>query len=196
MVFTNSYSSSTLPEVIALRKKTRMRFVAMALPWLVVAAVVIDRIGLHSVTFNGPFGTGLLILSMAAFFYLALDMSTFLPFLGETILPPSVIATKTPVDAAISVDVRVPVGATHVIYWASDPGSPGTSANATPWDSYGNYTNSGVVAAETGGTATLLVQCPQQYKVFGRTLPRHVHYRAVYKTGILGPVQTTPITCA
>lgn len=192
MVATNSQDSSLLPEIQAMKQKIRMRFLSLITPWLVVLLVVLGRTGVYTFNFSGVVGTSLLILSLAAIAYLTMDKSTFLPFLGETVLPPSAIVLKTPVDASFTVTVHVPRTATHVMYWASESGS-GTAPN--PYDAYGNFTNAGVVTVQDDGSASLLVRCPQQYMVHGRSLPRHIHYREIYKSGIAGPVKTTPIVC-
>lgn len=193
MVFTNPTSYSALPEIQALKKKVRMRFLALCIPWVVVLLTILNRVKLISFDYSGAFGTALLLVSLISITYLVMDKGTFLPFLGEAVLPPSTIVQKTPTDAAFTITVNVPSHATHVMYWASESGN---GVAPDPFEAYGNYTNAGVVKVSSDGSATLLVRCPQQYIVRGRSLPRHVHYRAVYKSGIVGPVRTAPITCA
>lgn len=158
-----------------------------------VALSALQRTNLVRLDMNGVVGTASLIAAIVAVLYLAFDRDSYLPFLGECVLPTSVIAAKSPADATFSATVTVPAGATHVMYWASESGA---GVASTPYDAYGNYTNAGVVEASSTGRAVLPLRCPRQYVVKGRTLPRHVHYRPIYKSGIAGAVQTLEVTCA
>ena len=191
-MFTNPSHAAGLPEVQALKKKIQMRSAALLFPWAIVLLVALGRTGLYTFKFSSVFGTALLILALGGIVYLVQDQATFLPFLGETVLPTSALVLKTPTDASFSINVTVPSNATHVMYWASESGS---GIGSTPFEAYGTFGNAGVVKAQNDGSATLLVRCPQQYRVGGRALPRHVHYRAIFKSGIAGPVRTAPVTC-
>jgi hypothetical protein len=128
----------------------------------------------------------------AAAVVLALRRETWLPFLGETVLPPTLFRkTFGPTRDATDITIRgVSPGASRVAYWASE------SSDATdPRDAYGSFGNSGV--AETfGGTATLRLRCPGRYSVPGGYRPsRHVHYREIFGNGVLGAVKTTKVDC-
>lgn len=182
-----------MPEVQRMRYKILRRLLAFFLIVVFVVLLTLNRVNVMKFDTSGVFGTSHLLLVILSTLYLAFDRDSYLPFLGECVLPPSVLAAKTPQDAAFNVDVLVPDGATHVMYWASESGA-GLAAN--PYDAYGNYANAGIVQAGSNGKASLAVRCPRQYRVRGRTLPRHVHYRAIYKSGVAGPVQTTEVTCA
>jgi len=159
---------------------------------VLVLTLALSRTGILTLNPNGTFGTTLIIASVAALLKLLSDRTTYLPFLGDCVLPSTVLYARTPDKASVIINVKVPAGATHVMYWASESGA-GIVPN--PFDAYGNYANAGVVEATADGMATLKIRCPSQYTVRGRTMPRHVHYRAVYKSGIAGPVETVNVVC-
>lgn len=187
-----SANISESPEIRAMRFKIMQRVAMLFILALFVILAVLNRVNLLRVDGSGAFGTVHIILAFIAIVFLALDRDSYLPFLGECVLPTSLLAAKTPQDATFTVDVRAQEGATHIMYWASESGA-GLVPN--PYDAYGNYSNAGIVKASSAGLTTLPVRCPRQYQVRGRTLPRHVHYRSIYKSGIAGPVQTVQITC-
>jgi hypothetical protein len=163
--------------------------------WAALAAVLLLVLGQALATFAGirrtlP-GWWMTLAATLGMLYLILDKTTFLPFLGETALPPSVLRVATPTEATIDVTVKAPRRATHVVYWAA--ASTGEIV-PTPQAAYDGFANAGVVPV-VNGTAVLPLQCPAPYKVRGKTLKKHVHYRAVYPDGILGRVQTQNILC-
>lgn len=119
------------------------------------------------------------ILVGIAAIYLIFKRDTFLPFLGETILPIKQYKYYTN-DSNTSIRINA-TGASGVIYWAAEPGK----LTSNPQDAYNQYTNSGYVPVNPDGTAILYFNCPRQYQVMGglKTLPKHVHYRLVYGHG-------------
>lgn len=127
----------------------------------------------------------------AAAVVLALRRETWLPFLGETVLPPTVFrAPFGPTRDATDVTIGVSPGTARVVYWAA-----GSSDSADPWTAYGGYGNAGV-AGVSGQTSTLRLQCPGRYSVRGGyRLQRHAHYREVFGNGVLGPVKTARVGC-
>lgn len=192
-MFASSAKIGDLPEVRKMRMKVLRRIAMMFIIAVFIALMALQRVNLIRLDMNGVVGSSLLIAAIGALLYIAFDRDSYLPFLGECVIPTSIIASKTPPDASFSATVDVPAGATHVMYWASESGA-GTAPN--PYDAYGNYANAGVVEASAAGRAILPLRCPRQYVVRGKTLPRHVHYRALYKSGIAGPVQSVEVTCA
>jgi len=180
------------PEIERLRSKIMLRSGGLLAVATLVAALVAQRLGAPIDVMHSTIGTVLLACGLAGLVTVAFNRDSYLPFLGEAAFPPSVLAVAAPSDAAFTVNVTVPVGATHVVYWASESGA---GVAPSPWDAYGNYKNAGVVVAGSTGAATLAVRCPGQYRVRGNALPRHVHYRGVYPSGILGAVQTKEIEC-
>jgi len=112
---------------------------------------------------------------------------TYLPFLGETVFPSSVLHDQTPSGATRSLTVNVkPL--TKVVFWASEPSD---NLDKKYFDiAYGNYENAGVVQADNQGRAILKVREPQSYTVPFKTLEPHIHYRSVDSAGFLGPVKS------
>lgn len=181
------------PEIKNMRMKIVQRMVMFLVLAVFVALSALHRMNVVVVNPKGVFGTILLVAAVSAVLYIALDRTSYLPFLGECVFPTSLLVPQTPKDSTFMVNVKVKPGASHVMYWAAESGI-GLVPN--PLDAYGNFTNAGVVIASATGEAVLPVKCPSPYKIpGGRTLPRHVHYRAVYKSGIAGPVETTQLTC-
>jgi hypothetical protein len=139
----------------------------------------------------------------------ALDRDVYLPFLAETVIPPSVLAVTQRADKSkpspedvITVINGLPPK-TLVVYWAAENGDPRTRDLNIPSakDAYGNYTNSGVVESDITGKAQVLLKCPQKYNVsrFGitKTLDSHLHYRYMIpgKKGLLSKVSTHYFKC-
>ena len=124
--------------------------------------------------------------------YLGTNRDFYMPFLGPTIVPTSVLKLGVPADATVSITVDAPPQATHVMYWAA------TAANM-PFDSaakaYSGFNNAGIVQV-AAGRATMKIACPGTYRVgWGKLLPRHVHYRFVFANGMTSGVQSAPVTC-
>jgi hypothetical protein len=116
---------------------------------------------------------------------LVFDRTTWLPFLGETVIPSAIVPLKTNVGDT-TVNVNVEPGA-KVAFWAAKPGSI-TKVD----EAYDDYSNSGVVLANDLGVATLTFNKGSEYVVpSGRHIKSHVHYREFNnKLGMLGPVQS------
>ena len=122
--------------------------------------------------------------------YLAFDRTTWLPFLGETVLPETLIPVKEHVGKD-KVTVKVAPN-TKVAYWAALPKSADRDNDKDPTVdvAYDGYTNSGVVMSDSDGNAVLTFDKGSDYIVpSGRTISSHVHYRELRgKYGIIGPV--------
>ena len=118
---------------------------------------------------------------------LAFDRTTWLPFLGETVLPSAVVPLKTNVGDT-TVDVKVAPGA-KVAFWAAKPGA---NPEIKVEQAYDDYSNSGVVLANDLGVATLTFNKGTEYVVpSGKQLNSHVHYREFNdKIGMIGPVRS------
>jgi uncharacterized membrane protein YuzA (DUF378 family) len=113
---------------------------------------------------------------------------SWLPFLGHTVVPSSLLKETTPSDATKQVTISCQPH-TKVLYWASEK-----KEEAIPdvFHAYGDFENAGVTFSDASGQAVLRVRAPTPYKVMKglKTLPMHVHYRTQVSAGILGPVQT------
>lgn len=125
----------------------------------------------------------------------AFNRSSYLPFLGETVMPCSLLSERTPEHADTAVEVHGLAPGSKVLYWATEPATEGL-AKINDWRrAYLDFANAGVTTADAGGHATLRVRKPQPYTVpmKGR-LEAHVHWRVCGDDGMLGPVKTTTLT--
>ncbi len=158
---------------------------------------------LNKYTFDSPIfeNTIYIIVGMAAL-YLSNKRNFYLPFLGDTVFPPSLIKDNENKNENKNANINITVDAPNadmVIYWAAEP-LPENQIDGSKfaYDAYDKYTNSGV-AEVVSGKATLKVSCPQSYwvKKWGikKTLPKHLHYRLVYSTGWVSEVKTTNLSC-
>lgn len=129
----------------------------------------------------------LYILIGVSAFFLVFNRDTYLPFLGETVFPSSVLQEQTPAGATRTVKVKVKPH-TKVVYWASEPGDNLEKKNYEV--AYAKYENAGITISDNNGTALLNIREPQSYTVPFQTLSPHVHYRTFQESGFLGPVQT------
>ena len=135
---------------------------------------------------------GILILIIVI--YLAAHRDTFLPFIGETVFPYTLIKDVTLGRGSVSktINVDAPNG-TKVAYWAA---MPDNKVDSNPQLAYDSYANSGV-ASVNNGQAVLSVNCPAQYKIppFNETLERHIHYRIIHKDGLISEIHTVKVKC-
>jgi len=116
----------------------------------------------------------------------AFNRDTYLPFLGESVFPCSVLSEQIPPGATRTVHVRVQPNA-KVVYWASEPGDGQGDWN----NAYRGYQNSGVTRADSSGLATLKVREPQGYSVpIKGHLEPHVHFRVCGVEGFVGRIKT------
>ena len=129
--------------------------------------------------------------------YFAFNRDFYLPFLGPTVIPVTLAAKK--VDNLTNVQLTNLPPNTKVIYWAT------ISTKDTigdPITAYKDYTNSGMSISSSNGDLTVQIECPSKYnvskfKVFTKTLPKHIHYRyelAEYP-GMFSKVFTQIVDC-
>lgn len=130
---------------------------------------------------------------------LAVQRDTWLPFLGNSVLPGAVVPLKKNMGDT-TVEVKVTPGA-KVAYWAAEPetkldainkgASEGNKAVPLVRAAYDQFENSGVVVANDQGMATLVFNKGTSYIVpSGRKLESHVHYREFGEDGMMGPVKS------
>jgi len=130
--------------------------------------------------------------------YLAFQRETWLPFLGDSVLPGAVVPEKKN-SGDTTVDVHVKPGA-KVAYWAAKAQESSVGADkpvgtesSVPKvrDAYAHFENSGVVIANDAGVATLVFNKGTSYIVpSGREIKSHVHYREFGEDGMMGPVHS------
>jgi uncharacterized membrane protein YuzA (DUF378 family) len=121
--------------------------------------------------------------------YVGFNRDSYLPFLGQTVVPCSVLLERIPEKADLKVRIIAPPGR-KVLYWAAS--SSEDKDNLKNWqEAYGDFENAGVAMAGEDGSALLQVQRPQSYWVPpGRKLEPHVHYRICGYNGMMGPVRS------
>lgn len=192
--------TSERDEIDTLVTHTWVRLAANCVIWLTILGTILTRfnvLDIHSTIMGVCLG-----LSILAIVYLVSRRNTFLPFLGESVVPASLVQDPTyPPTADIEVDVSAAPGASHVAYWAADqsikhPDTGVAKSFPTPETAYGSYGNSGIAKVKDDGTATLRIKCPGRYAVRGKLLPKHVHYRDVFQSGIMGPVKKANVICS
>jgi uncharacterized membrane protein YuzA (DUF378 family) len=165
-----------------------------ALNWGLVGVAGIDVV---AAIFGSSKATGariVYILIGLAALVMGFRRDTYLPFLGETVLPCSMMPEQVPEHADTEVTVSGLDPGAKVLYWATEPATEGL-ARIKDWRrAYLQFANAGVTTADSTGRATLRVRKPQPYTVpIKGPLPAHVHWRVCGDGGMLGPVQTTTL---
>jgi len=134
--------------------------------------------------------------------YVGTQRASYLPFLGETIVPCSVLKDQVPEHADTEVQIHGLTPGKKVLYWASEPATEGLGKSTTDglgrikdWRrAYLEFANAGVTTVDEGGHATLKIRKPQPYTVpIKGLLKTHVHWRICGDNGFLGPVEMTPV---
>jgi uncharacterized membrane protein YuzA (DUF378 family) len=159
-----------------------------ALNWL-----IIGLIGINFLDNLGFIARIVYILVGLAALFIMFKRDTYLPFLGETVMPCSALTDRTPSGATVDVLIKGPAGH-KVIYWASEPATEHLKTMQDWRGAYGDFMNVGVATISADGTATLSVRKPQQYTVpWKGPLDAHVHYRICGDGGMLGRVETISV---
>jgi uncharacterized membrane protein YuzA (DUF378 family) len=121
--------------------------------------------------------------------YLAFQRTTWLPFLGEAVLPSSLVPLKKPnvkTDLVIKLNTLPNV---KIAYWAS----LNKDDKIGVMQAYGDYENSGVVMSDANGVASLPIAIGAGYVLpNGKKLERHIHYRVIdsAKYGMMDKLNT------
>lgn len=130
------------------------------------------------------FGIGLAALA------LAFSRDFYLPFLGQTVMPCSLLNPSTPEGADMKMNVQVRPGA-KILYWAAEPANTDLKGIQDWRKAYLGFRNAGVAVADDHGVAELAVRTPQAYSVpMKGKLNAHVHYRVCGDDGMMDRVET------
>jgi uncharacterized membrane protein YuzA (DUF378 family) len=142
---------------------------------------------------EGSIATVIYIVVGIAALSIMFSRDTYLPFLGSTVVPCSVLQNRQPPGASKQVKVIVTPN-TKVLYWAAEPGNEALKLEASWKEAYHKYENAGVATSNGEGVAILKVREPQAYSVpfYGKLNP-HVHYRVCGESGFMESVKTVPI---
>ena len=122
------------------------------------------------------------------------NRDTYLPFLGETVLPCTTIPERVPPGATKELRVPAPAGS-KVLYWAAEPAMEELKQIPTWQEAYNKFENAGVVTTDSTGIAILKVRAPQAYTVpFKGRIEPHVHFRICDGSGMLGRIKTVYVS--
>jgi hypothetical protein len=123
--------------------------------------------------------------------FIGFQRSTYLPFLGETVMPCSILKEQLPEGA--NYEVRIPINGPgrKVLFWAAEPDTDHLQELVDWRKAYLGFHNAGVAIVSEDNTVVLRVRKPQPYSVHQKgRLEAHIHYRVCGTEGMLGPVQT------
>lgn len=129
--------------------------------------------------------------------YLFVQRNTYLPFLGPSAVPASLLKENAyPTGSNVETDIKLnlPDG-TRVMYWgATAKDHQENKVYPNPVSAYHDYKNSGITVVNKG-KARFRFFCPVKYEVpWGKTLDRHIHYRIISES-MFGPVETVYVNC-
>lgn len=117
------------------------------------------------------------LISLASLYIYSIMKELYLPFLNETIIPEKMISLKKPKKSNYVIDIEVPPNS-KVMYWAAKKIEGNTNPNVR--EAYGDYSNGGIVKANSDGKVKLYFNKGSGYEKFGKSFrPRHVHYRYI-----------------
>lgn len=143
-----------------------------------------------SLSTNYPIDKVIYVIVALVALWLASKKQMWLPFLGRSVLPDSLVPLKTPTQSNLNIKIKTRPNS-KVAYWAS---LPSKNINTLPNvnKAYDDYSNSGVVMSDSNGEAVLPILEGSAYQVsLNYTVPRHLHYRVLgLRNGMMGKVKT------
>ena len=160
-----------------------------ALNWLAVGLSGINPLERLTGT-NSPIARFVYILVGVSALLVMFNRDTYLPFLGETVLPCGALTEHTPENADTQIEVQTTPLA-KVLYWAAEPSTEGLKKLEDWRGAYMKYMNMGIATANKEGVAILKVRHPQPYTVpwKGRLEP-HIHFRTCGENGMMSRIET------
>lgn len=179
------------PSLMHYRKlafKLAMVFVlAGALNWLGIA---VFRKNVVETLLGPTLSRGVYLIVGLAALSMMFNRDTYLPFLGETVLPCTSLPERVPPGATKELHVPAPPGS-KILYWAAEPAMEELKQIQDWRQAYAKFDNAGVTTTDSTGVALLKVRSPQPYLVpFKGRIEPHVHYRICDGSGMLGRIKT------
>jgi len=160
----------------------KFRMVAQALVALFVFLAAASRFG-----YSGEPSKSLTLVAVLGAIWLITNRTTWLPFLGPTVMPAGALRVQQPKDADLAITLDAPPEAIKCVFWGS------VLDSKNPYEAYGGYTNAGVADVRADGTVVINLKKPKPYWVWGKRISAHVHYRWVGPRGMLSAVRTQMI---
>jgi len=128
-----------------------------------------------------------IVIGISAIFLIT-KTKIYLPFLGDTVIPTSILQNRIPDNYNKEITINTKPN-TKIIYWAAEQNNE--KDIKYPDTAYLDYDNYGITTSDNNGMATLKVRNPQQYKIpSGRILDKHIHCRYVKYPGMLSKIET------
>jgi len=138
---------------------------------------------------NIPINKIIYLIVAIAGILLASKHTTWLPFLGRSVLPENLVPLKQNATSNTTIQITT-IPNVKIAYWAALNKGDKTDVITA----YGNYENSGVVMSDAKGNAVLPIMIGTGYTIpSGNVLPRHVHYRIIGlpgADGMMGKIET------
>ncbi len=110
---------------------------------------------------------------------------------------PNKTELKEKLPKITEIEVKIPISIdkkTWVFYWSSLPRKELDIQG--PESAYGDESNSGLLETDKDGKATLILNCPQPYRVNNITYPRHVHYTTLTEDNVWSDeIKTLVVYC-
>lgn len=142
---------------------------------------------------NTLLANGIFLLVGLAALYIGYARDSYLPFLGPSVMPCSLLKVQTPDGADFEKRVLVKPGV-KVMYWAAEPANSDLQTIQDWRHAYLGFRNAGVAVADEDGYVKLRVRKPQPYTVpLKGELDPHIHFRACMNNGFIGPVETATL---
>jgi uncharacterized membrane protein YuzA (DUF378 family) len=163
-----------------------------ALNWLSVGVAGVNFV---ETLLGRSIARGIYIVVGIAALSIMFNRDTYLPFLGETVLPCGVIPESTPQGANTEMRVSdLPVGA-KILYWAAEPETEGLKKTVDWRKAYLEFMNAGVTIVGQDGIAVLRVRKPQAYTVpWKGQIEPHIHFRICSADGMLARIKTVYVS--
>jgi uncharacterized membrane protein YuzA (DUF378 family) len=133
-----------------------------------------------------------LLVGLSALF-IGFARDSYLPFLGPSVMPCSLLKVQTPEGADFEKRFLVKPGV-KVLYWAAEPNNSDLQTITNWQHAYLAFRNAGVAVSDDDGYVKLRVRKPQPYTVptKGEIHP-HIHFRVCMNNGFIGPVETVSL---